>query len=61
MKDKKKIGVLVMYDDLYEEMSKLTVDGNIKSYCEMNGYILIKHKIENVDNGRAPQWQKIIE
>lgn len=61
MSDKKKIGVLVMYDDLYEEMSRLTVDGNIKSYCEMNGYTLIKHKIENVDNGRAPQWQKIIE
>jgi hypothetical protein len=61
MKDTKKIGVLVMYDDLYEEMSTLTVDRNIKDYCDMYGYVLIKHKIENVDNGRAPQWQKIIE
>lgn len=61
MENKRKIGVLVMYNDRYEEMAKYTVDGNIKGYCEMNGYELIKHKIENIDNGRDPQWQKIIE
>ena len=50
-----------MYDDLYEEMANITIDQNIKGYCELHGYNLIRHKIENVDNGRAPQWQKIIE
>ena len=56
---KTKIGVLVMYDDLYEGMAKITADRNIKDYCDLHGYRLIKHKIENIDNGRAPQWQKI--
>ena len=50
-----------MYDDLYEEMANITIDQNIKGYCELHGYNLIRHKIENIDNGRAPQWQKIIE
>jgi hypothetical protein len=58
---KKNIGFLVMYDDLYEEMANITIDQNIKGYCELHGYKLIRHKIENIDNGRAPQWQKIIE
>lgn len=56
-----KIGVLVMYDDLYEGMASITVDQNIKQYCEIHGYRLIKHKIQDIDNGRSPQWQKIIE
>ena len=58
---RKKIGVLVMYNEPYEEMASVTVDQNIEGYCELNGYRLIKKKIDNPKNGRAPQWQKITE
>jgi hypothetical protein len=55
--DTKKIAVLVVYDDNYEEMKKITVDNNIQQYCELHNYTLIKHKVEESD--RHPQWHKI--
>ena len=55
--DTKKIAVLVVYDDNYEEMKKITVDDNIQQYCELHNYTLIKHKVEESD--RHPQWHKI--
>jgi hypothetical protein len=53
----KKIAVLVVYDDNYEEMKKITVDTNIQQYCEIHGYTLIPHKVENFD--RHASWAKI--
>jgi hypothetical protein len=38
-------------------MKKITVDNNIQQYCDLHGYTLISHKIENSD--RHPQWHKI--
>ena len=55
--DTKKIAVLVVYDDNYEEMKKITVDNNIQQYCELHNYTLIKHKVENPD--RHASWYKI--
>ena len=57
--DPKEICVLVLYDDYYAELAEITIDKNIKQYCDLHGYTLISHKIENIDNGRSPQWQKI--
>ena len=57
--DPKEICVLVLYDDYYDELAEITIDKNIKQYCDLHGYTLISHKIENIDNGRSPQWQKI--
>jgi len=53
----KKIAVLVVYDDNYEEMKNITVDNNIQQYCELHNYTLIKHKVENPD--RHASWYKI--
>lgn len=53
----KKIAVLVVYDNNYEEMKKITVDTNIQQYCEIHGYTLIPHKVENFD--RHSSWAKI--
>lgn len=50
-----------MYDELYERMAKVTIDQNIRQYCDLHKYALIPFKIESPGNGRAPQWQKIIE
>jgi hypothetical protein len=55
--DTKKIAVLVVYDDNYEEMKKITVDDNIQQYCELHNYTLIKHKVEESD--RHASWYKI--
>ena len=57
--DPKEICVLVLYDDYYAELAEITINKNIKQYCDLHGYTLISHKIENIDNGRSPQWQKI--
>jgi hypothetical protein len=54
-----RIAVLVVYDDNYESMKNITVDCNIKNYCELHGYTLIEHKIELID--RTPHWSKISE
>ena len=61
MIESKRIGVLVMYDNHYERMAKVTIDQNIRQYCDLHKYTLIPVKIESPGNGRAPQWQKIIE
>jgi len=53
----KKIAVLVVYDDKYVEMKKITVDNNIQNYCDLHGYTLIAHKIN--DFNRHPAWYKI--
>ena len=59
--NKKGIGVFVMYDEKYERMSEITIDNNISQYCDLHGYKLIKHKIENPVNGRPASWQKIAQ
>lgn len=53
----KKIAVLVVYDENYEEMKRMTVDNNIKQYCEIHGYSLIPYKVESFD--RHASWYKI--
>jgi hypothetical protein len=53
----KKIAVLVVYDDKYAEMKKITVDNNIQNYCDLHGYTLIAHKVN--DFNRHPAWYKI--
>lgn len=58
---KMKIGILMMYDSRYENMSKITIDKNVRQYCEMHGYRLFVHKIDGSENDRPPQWQKIIK
>ena len=58
---KKGIGIFVMYDENYERMSEITIDGNISQYCELHGYKLIRHKIDNPENGRPASWQKIAQ
>jgi mannan polymerase II complex MNN10 subunit len=55
----KRIAVLIVYDDNYESMKNLTVDHNIKNYCELHGYTLIEHKTELTE--RTPHWSKISE
>jgi hypothetical protein len=57
--DPKDICVLMLYDDYYAKLAEVTIDKNVKQYCDLHGYTLISHKIENIDNGRSPQWQKI--
>ena len=57
--DPKDICVLMLYDDYYAKLAEVTIDKNVKQYCDLHGYTLISHKIENIDNHRAPQWQKI--
>ena len=57
--DPKDICVLMLYDDYYAKLAEVTIDKNVKQYCKLHGYTLISHKIENIDNGRSPQWQKI--
>lgn len=53
----KKIAVLIVYDDNYSEMKNLTVDNNIKHYCDLHGYTLIPYKVNEFD--RHPAWAKI--
>jgi hypothetical protein len=53
----KKIAVLIVYDDKYAEMKKITVDNNIQNYCDLHGYTLIAHKVN--DFNRHPAWYKI--
>jgi len=60
MIDPKEICVLVSYNDDYEHMTSLTVENNIKKYCELYGYSLWIDKQENSNQyNRAPQWYKI--
>lgn len=54
-----KICVLSLYDDNYQEMAGITVFDNLKKYCDLHGYTFWPHKIEKIENDRAPQWQKI--
>jgi hypothetical protein len=61
MENQKNIGVFVMYDEKYESMSNITINNNISQYCELHGYKLISHKIENPGNGRPAPWQKIAQ
>lgn len=56
-----KIGILMMYDSRYEKMASVTIDRNVRQYCELHGYRLFVHKIEGSENERPPQWQKIIK
>jgi hypothetical protein len=53
----KRIAVLIVYDDNYEKMKEITVDRNIKKYCDLHGYTLIPHKVENFN--RSVCWSKI--
>jgi hypothetical protein len=53
----KKIAVLVVYDDNYESMKRITVDNNIKNYCDLHDYTLIPHKVTETE--RHASWYKI--
>lgn len=53
----KKIAVLVVYDDNYESMKRITVDDNIKNYCDLHGYTLIPYKVTETE--RHASWYKI--
>jgi hypothetical protein len=55
----KDICVLSLYDDNYQEMANITIFNNLKKYCDLHGYTFHPHKIENIQNGRFSQWQKI--
>lgn len=59
MTDYMRIGVLMMYDAHYERMAGITIDKNVRQYCELHGYRLFAHKINGDENDRPPQWQKI--
>lgn len=58
---KERIGIFVMYDENYERMADITIEKNISQYCELHGYKLIRHKIDNPENGRPASWQKIAQ
>ena len=57
--DPKEICVLVSYDSNYASMAEITVQNNIKRYCELHGYNLVIDEQKEIDNDRSPQWQKI--
>lgn len=59
MIDPKDICVLVSYNEAYASMAEITVQNNIKKYCEMHGYTLVIDEQKELDNNRSPQWQKI--
>jgi hypothetical protein len=53
------ICILISYDEKYEDIAKISVEKNIKNYCEIHGYSLwIDRQIEKYE-GRVSQWQKI--
>jgi hypothetical protein len=55
----KDICVLVSYNEGYTKLAELTVQHNIKKYCEKHGYVLWIDQQQNLDNNRSPHWQKI--
>lgn len=59
MIDPKEICVLVSYNEAYAKMASCTVDNNIKLYCQKHGYTLYIDNQQEVNNNRAPMWQKI--
>jgi hypothetical protein len=59
MIDPKDICVLVSYNDNYASMAELTVNHNIKLYCEKHNYTLWIDTQQDLDNNRYSAWQKI--
>jgi hypothetical protein len=59
MIDPKDICVLVSYNDNYASMAELTVNNNIKLYCDKHNYTLWVDTQHNPDNDRYSSWQKI--
>jgi hypothetical protein len=59
MIDPKDICVLVSYNEHYSDMANLTVNHNIKQYCEKHGYTLWIDQQNELDNNRSSHWQKI--
>jgi hypothetical protein len=55
----KEICVLVSYNNNYANMAELTVDHNIKLYCDKHNYTLHIDTQQNPDNDRYSSWQKI--
>lgn len=56
-----RIGVLVVYDDNYKDISDYTVGNNISHYCDLNGYVLYHKHIDPIKMGRYPAWGKVQE
>jgi hypothetical protein len=52
MIDPKDICVLVSYNEHYSDMANLTVNHNIKQYCEKHGYTLWIDQQNELDNNR---------
>jgi hypothetical protein len=49
------ICILISYDEKYEDIAKISVEKNIKNYCEIHGYSLwIDRQIEKYE-GRVSQ------
>jgi hypothetical protein len=55
----KDICFLVSYDENYKNISKITVDNNIRKYCKLHGYTLWIDRQEIKYGDRDSQWQKI--
>lgn len=56
-----RIGVLVVYDDKYRDISGYTVGTNISHYCDLNGYKLYHRHVDPLVMGRYPAWGKVYE
>lgn len=54
-----RIGILMMYDDLYEPLARITIDQSVRQYCDLHGYRLYEHKVLPGETDRATSWQKL--
>jgi hypothetical protein len=58
MIDSKDICVLVSYNETYAPMAEITVQNNIKKYCEIHGYHLWIDRLEdNIREDKPMTWQ----
>lgn len=55
----KNICIVVMYTDNYSKMASITVENNIKLYCNLHNYGLYIDQYKTVDSSRSFQWHKI--
>ena len=56
--DPKEICVLVLYDDYYAELAEITIDKNIKQYCDLHGYDFIVDNLRRLPD-RNYAWECI--
>ena len=58
MIDPKEICVLVSYNDTYAPMAEISVNNNIKKYCELHGYHLWVDRLEDhIREDKPMAWQ----